>query len=423
MLLKLLVAFLLNALLLLAFLRWLPRVRQLPGLGRWVLPTLGLKLVATGISVVLLSEDARFFLVWAERMTELLWRSPGQWLHMLTTDEFHLGPWHLVFHGFSNTLFITKVLSVANLASLGNPLLNASYLSLSSFMGSWELVRQLHRRFPAANAGAAVVGFLLWPTVVYWTAGLTKESLLVSSGALVVALVVRLLYGEMPLRWPLIGGLLLAVWLHFKMRYFFAVVLFGTLAGLGLVRLVQQLGVGRSRLVQLGLMVGLLGAGAWAASEVSPVFRANKFTSQLQRNYTQLLASSGNRPHLTYPDLRPTTESVVRHAPQALVNTLVRPWPWEGRSILYTIAGAENLVLLLALVLALGAVARRQPGYLPFAVAAALLLYCCLVAVLLGLTTPNLGTLNRYRVTFLPFLLVLGLQNAWATRVLRYFRL
>ncbi|UOQ77021.1 hypothetical protein MUN84_21545 [Hymenobacter sp. 5516J-16] len=423
MLLKLLVAFLLNALLLLAFLRWLPRVRQLPGLGRWVLPTLALKLVATGISVMLLSEDARYFLVWSGRMTEQLWQSPGQWLRMLTTDEFHLGRWHLVFHGFSNTFFLTKVLSVANLASLNNPLLTACYLSVGSFVGSWELVRQLHRCFPAANAGAAIVGFLLWPTVVYWTAGLTKESLLVSSGALVVALVVRLLYGELPMRWPLLGGLLVVVGLHFKMRYFFAVVLFGVLAGLGLVRLVQQLGIGRSRLVQISLIVGLLGAGAWAASEVSPVFRANKFTSQLQRNYTQLLASSRHRPHLTYPDLRPTTASVVRHAPQALVNTLVRPWPWEGSTVLYSIAGTENLGLLLVLLLALGAVGRRQPGYLPFALVAALLLYCCLVAVLLGLTTPNLGTLNRYRVTFLPFLLLLALQNAWATRLLRYLRL
>ncbi|RSK41221.1 hypothetical protein [Hymenobacter perfusus] len=414
-----LLAFLLNTGLLWLLLRWLPRMRVLPGVGRWVLPTLGLKVLSTGLSVLLLSEDAKYFLVWAARLSQQLWQAPEQWLPMLFTDAFVWGRWKLVFHGFSNTLFIIKLLSILNLASMGNALLNGLYLSLFSFVSGWELVRQLRLRWPAAVPGAGVVAFLLWPTVVYWTSGLTKESLLVGSGALVLALVMQLGYGS-PTR-PVVTVLVLlgACLLHFKMRYFFAVVLFGTLAGLALIRVAQQLGTARSRAAQVVLLLGLLAGGAWAASEVSPVFRANKFTSQLQRNYSDLLRTSRHRPHLEYPALQPTTASVVRHAPLAVAGALARPWPWEGGTGLYVVAGLENLGLLAVLVLAAVAVVRGRPGHLPFALVLALLVYCLVLAALLGLTTPNLGTLNRYRITFLPFLLLLALQNDYAARLLR----
>ncbi|MFD2784381.1 hypothetical protein [Hymenobacter rubripertinctus] len=417
---KIILALLLNAGLLGLLGWWLPRMRQLPGVGRWVLPTLLLKLAVTALSVLLLSEDGHYFQDWSLRMTDQLWHEPGQWGRMLFTDEFKWGRHRLVYHGFSNTLFLIKLLSVFNLASLGAALLNGLYLSMFSFVGCWELVRQLRLRWPLATAGAGVVAFLGWPTVVYWTSGLTKESLLVGSGALVLALVVYLAYGPAARRLRAVLGLLAAALLHFKMRYFFAVVLFGNLAGLGLTRTLQQLGAARSRWAQTALLLALLAAGAWAASEVSPVFRANKFTSQLQRNYSSLLKTSRNRPHLAYPELRPTTASVVQHAPQAIVNALVRPWPWEGRMVLYLIAGLENLLLLLVLGLAGVAVLRGRPGQLPFALVLALLLYCLILAALLGLTTPNLGTLNRYRVSFLPFLVLLLLQNDYAARWLRW---
>lgn len=423
MLLNVLLALLLNAGLLWLLWHWLPRVRVLPVVGRWVLPTLGFKLLATGLSVLLLSEDARYFLLWAARLNQQLWQAPGQWLHMLFADAFVWGRWKLVFHGFSNTLFIIKLLSILNLASLGSALLNGLYLSLFSFVGGWELVRQLRLRWPAAVPGAGIVAFLLWPTVVYWTSGLTKESLLVGSGALVLALAIQLAYGSPTRPVGSVLALLGAALLHFKMRYFFAVVLFGVLAGLALIRVAQQLGAVRSRVAQLALMLLLLTGGAWAASEVSPVFRANKFTSQLQRNYSDLLRTSRHRPHLEYPNLQPTTTSVLRHAPLAVAGTLARPWPWERATGLYVVAGLENMGLLAALLLAAVAVLRRRSGRLPFALVLALLVYCLVLAALLGLTTPNLGTLNRYRVTFLPFLLLLALQNGYAARLLRRFGL
>jgi hypothetical protein len=83
------------------------------------------------------------------------------------------------------------------------------------------------------------------------------------------------------------------------------------------------------------------------------------------------------------------------------------------------VAGLENLVLLLLVGLALLSAAQGRGGHLPFALVLALLVYCSVLAVLIGLSTPNLGTLNRYRSVLLPFVLLLALQNDYVARVLR----
>ena len=50
----------------------------------------------------------------------------------------------------------------------------------------------------------------------------------------------------------------------------------------------------------------------------------------------------------------------------------------------------------------------------------ALSIFCFILAALMGLTTPNLGTLSRNRSGLLPFFLLLLLQNDYAATLLRY---
>ncbi|TGE24631.1 hypothetical protein E5K00_05295 [Hymenobacter aquaticus] len=409
----------LNGLLLGGLVLWGRRQYQVPGLGRWLLPLLALKLVAGAAACYLLSEDGAYYQRWGLALTEQLWERPGKWLQTLAGDYFWHGGASLTFHGYSNSFFLIKLLSGLNLASRGSLLLNGLYLSVFCFVGSWELTAAVARALPATPRGAPLVAFLLWPTVVYWTAGLTKECLLLGSGAWLLALVVRWLYGaEAPRPATLAGAVALAV-LQFKMRFFFAALLFAALAGLAVIRLTQHLGGARRRWVQAALFAATLSVGGWGASEISPVFRLNKFTNQLIRINSDLLAGAQARPHIEYEHLAPTVESMLRNAPQAIGSALLRPMPWEDAAPLYVGAGLENL-LLLAVLGALGvALWRRQPGQLPFALVLALGFYCLALAALLGLSTPNLGTLSRYRSALLPYLLLLALQHDVAARWLR----
>ncbi|SMC00268.1 hypothetical protein SAMN00120144_1698 [Hymenobacter roseosalivarius DSM 11622] len=415
---RVLVAIGLNSALLVALVCWLRRQPHASALRWALLPGLGFRLLAGTIAYVWLTSDSAFFQYWGEQLTTQLWANPTAWLRTLLGEEFHKERHHLVYHGFSNTFFLIKLLSVLNLGSLGNAWLNGIYLSVFSFVGSWQLIRAVEEAFPRVPVGAAVVAWLAWPSVVYWSSGITKESLLVGSGAWLTALILGWLYGGRPVRaLAVVGALLLAV-LHFKMRFFFAGLLLGGLISLLVVRLVQRFfaGAAQHRLIQLLIIQLVLVGGTRLAAEVLPVLRINKFTNQLSNNYYQLLRASQSRPHIEYADLKPTLESMLSYVPKAIVSTITRPWLGEDKQLLYIVAGLENLALVALTGVAFIALVRQRPGYLPFALVVVLVLYCLALAALLGLSTPNLGTLNRYRAVLLPYLVFLLLQNEYVAR-------
>ncbi|WP_239691909.1 hypothetical protein [Hymenobacter coccineus] len=422
---KLALALVLNVGLLAVLLPWLRREwRQLGAAWRAALVAgLAGRLLVGGLRDAHPISDGAYVQNLSELITGQLWSEPANGLRSLAGDVVQFASERVVYYGMSNTLFLAKVLALLNLASLANPWLNALYLSLFSFVGCWQLARTLAARLPATPAGAGLVGLVLWPSVAYWAAGLNKEAALLGSGAWLVALVLERLYGPAPAAaarpWLRgVGAVGLAL-LCFKMRYFFAVPLLGCLLALALVQALRRRAWVRGRLAQALVLAAVVAAGAAATQEMGGLYRLNKFTSQVLRIYDHDLMVSVGRPHFEYADLRPTGASFLAHAPQAAWNTFTRPWLGESAEPQYVAGGLENGLLLVLGALALGALVRGRGGRLPFALAVVLLGYCLVLAVLMGLSTPNLGTLSRYRSVLLPLWLLLLLQNDYAAAALR----
>ncbi|OON70144.1 hypothetical protein [Hymenobacter sp. CRA2] len=419
---KLLLLLLGNAAILCLLAWWLRRQLAIPTLRRWLLPTLALRLLAGAVSVWRPTEDARFFHLWAGRLTDQLWAAPGQWLQTLGQDTFQHEGNRLIYHGYSNTFFFIKVLSALNVLTAGSMLVTALYLSLASFLGCWLLTKVLSRQF-AGTRGAAIIGLLLWPSAVYWSSGLTKESLLLAGCATLLAAALVLLYGQPRQRLGWVALALLGAWLSFKMRFFFGGALLALLLCLAVVRVGQLLLVPlRRRRWQLLLFAATFVLGLRLGSEVVPVLRFNKFASQLTRTYAALRVKSLGRPHVALPELAPTAESILRHTPKAVASALYRPFAWEGDSVFYGFAAWENLGLLILSALALWDWARRRSVPMPFAVTFTLVVYTLLMAALLGLSTPNLGTLSRYRAPWLPLLVYVLVSQPTASGWLRRLR-
>lgn len=422
---KLALAILLNAALLAALLPWLRRQwDEVPIWARAALALgLGGRLLVGAWRGGHLANDALFISEHADWLTAQLRAAPARFWEPLLSNYV---VWHgdqVMYYGMSNTLFMAKILAVLNLVSADSGWLNGVYLSLFSFVGCWRLARTLVRVLPHTPAAAGVVGFVVWPTVVFWAAGVAKEALLLSSGAWLLALFLEMFYGPEPAtsggQARRVAGLLALAYLHFCMRYFFAVPLLGVLVGLAVLAGGQRLGIVRSRWAQALVLAAVLAGGAWLAPEVSVAFRVNKFTNQVVRVYSHLEQASRGKPHITYPGLEPTGGSVLRHAPQAALNAITRPWLGESWAPGYVAQALENAALLALLALAAVAGWRGRGGRLPFALGLGLAVVCLALAVLLGLTTPNLGSLSRYRSELLPFLLLLLLQNDYAAAALR----
>ena len=418
-------AIILNLALLALLLPWLRQQwQEVRGWARAALAiSLGTRLALGVFKSTHLVKDAYFMSQLGKVLTAQFWAQPEAAARTLMGDELHYAGWNVVYHGMSNTFFFAKIVACFNLASLGTDWLNGVYFSLFSFLGCWQLTKVLVRAFPQTPAGAGAVAFGLWPSVILWTSGITKESMMLGSGAWLLALFIALFFAKKRLStaqvWLRVIGMLLLTVVHFKMRYFFAVPLIGGLVSLALTMLLQQLGLGRSRWVYVLVLSTVLCGGLWLASEVSIAFRPNKFFNQVTRIYGRLLTASGNKPHFEYPDLQPTAESILRHVPMAVANTLTRPWLGESTQPLYVAAALENTSLLVLITVSMLSIWKGRPGRLPFGLVLVLLVHCLALAVLLGISSPNMGSMHRYRSGMLPYLVLLLLQNDYAAAGLR----
>ncbi|WP_156175913.1 hypothetical protein [Hymenobacter terrenus] len=434
---RIVLAILLNTALLAVLLPWLRQQWRWAAYGRWRMvfaAGLGLRMLAGGIRTWHPTGDAKFMSFVGHIVTDKIWANPEATWDILTRAVTVLpkgeAPYDFVYQNTSNTWILMKILGVLNLASLENDWVNAFYVSLFAFIGCWQLVRVLATAFPATPAGTGVVAFLLWPSVWFWATGISKEAVLLSSGAWLTARLVSYFYDTTAdshaprwawvVWWP--GTAVLAM-LHFGMRYFFALPLLGVLGGVAVGRWLRRYSMGQYRLVQAAALAAVLGVGIWLAPQVNVAFSMNKFTNQVIRVYNFDVAHSIGRPHFEYPELRPTVESIAAHAPLAAVNAVTRPWLGESWSALYLAASLENTALLGLIALAVWAVLRGRIGNFPFGLGLGLGVFCLILAILIGLTTPNLGSLNRYRSELLPYLLLLLLQHDYAATALRRLRL
>jgi hypothetical protein len=159
-----------------------------------------------------------------------------------------------------------------------------------------------------------------------------------------------------------------------------------------------------------------------AVATLHPNFYPHRFLTVLVENY-RLFSSSANRiADFQYGSLSPTWASILENAPLALFNVLFRPFPWDAQSVLPALASVENAVLLVLFVFSLRNISII-PGSPQRWVTVSTIAYILILAVFLGLSTPNFGTLSRYRIGFLPFfVLLLCYRNPLMLWLLKRFR-
>jgi hypothetical protein len=107
------------------------------------------------------------------------------------------------------------------------------------------------------------------------------------------------------------------------------------------------------------------------------------------------------------PDLLPNPGSFVLYLPFALYTVLMRPYIWEQGSALVKLAGLENLLLLLCMIVPFFALKKKTLE--EKRITYFLLIFVLYLYILIGFTTPVLGALTRYKVPALPFVIIICL--------------
>ncbi|WP_207435476.1 hypothetical protein [Sabulibacter ruber] len=345
----------------------------------------------------------------AFKVKEVASQNLGQYFRLLLfneTDNIPIG--FTKWRDYSNSFFFLKLLSVVCLLTNNSYWFSSLYLSLFSFWGCWFLVRKVQEHYPDFGMGA-IIAFLFFPSVVFWTSGITKDAVFMGSLCLTVGLFLKL-YKTKSVTETTRGLLLLlpCVWLLWRIKFFLTAVLLVLLVTFLFVKwLVRRVDWLRPAIRQFMIWLGLLTAGAFIASFAHPTFKLDFFAKHILWNYRNLSAKTDlSNPHLEFPNLEPNLVSILQHAPEAVLQMLVRPLLWEPARFFYKAMALENTALLLTILLTVFQLLKNLKKPVLPSFLAVLLVFFCIAAVLVTLPTPNLGSLHRYRAPLLPFFLL-----------------
>jgi hypothetical protein len=395
-----------------------------------------------------------------------------------TTYYAEMDHWHQKFDNnlLNDAHTIIRVNAVLRFFSLGNYHIHSLLLSFLAFTGLMAIYRALSPGFKRSPKIAAFILFL-FPSLVFWSSGVLKEGLVLAGLGGMIYHAFYFFNDKKPKR---ILYILLFAWLLFLSKFYvlaalapallatgwtmrnpsrialkFLVVLFlFAAAGLSLKFFIPKydplkvlawkqndfLNLGRGGtyllndsvvafvdpvhpedLVKTGDSTYRIREGAnYMYWYFNPDFSDTVFVtnSHDQSTYTILTSNPRAGSLMETDPLQPAIVSFLKETPKAFFRSLFRPYPWEARNPLFILPALENLLLILFLLLLIQY--RKKPDY--SSLAGFCLAFSLSLLWLIGITTPVLGALVRYRAVALPFLLLAILSFIDTDKISSRFR-
>jgi hypothetical protein len=345
------------------------------------------------------ANDTWLFFTDANALAHLARNDFSGYLQFLFTDESKSEIAAVLINSGERSVFFIKWLSVFSFVSGDNYWISAGWFSLISFMAAWHLFTVICRLFEGARAAAALA-FLFFPSVIFWSSGLVKETLALAGLYFATGLFLKIMKAVNG-SWAEWLLAIIGVYVAWNLKYYwtalFGAVVFTTLAIHWAERKFQR----SSSFSTLAWLLLFLVVAA-IASLVHPNFYLSRFLEVLVTNHDDFVKLSSPDGIIHFYDLKATWWSVMINAPWALFSGLFRPWFWEASGVTALLASAENLFIVVLLLASFRQGTRVQANRL---LVLAVMVYCALLCIFLALSTPNFGTLSRYRVGFLPFLI------------------
>jgi len=374
---------------------------------------LGLKIFA-GISLGLIYSyyysvgDTFVFFEDAQRLAGLFYENPLEYFRLIFLNEV---PSDLFLNNTQpRSVFFVEVLSALVVFSFNNYWIASAYLSLISFLGAWYAIEVIDQHYNSGTM-AAVIAFLVVPSCLLWSSGIIKESLAVSALFFLAGVYLKHLAGNrLRLKeWVIIIVSVLLIW---SLKYYWAVLFLActttTVITISLVGFLPRL-----KSFEIVTWIFVFAIMTLLGTTLHPNFYLNRIVMVIHGNYLAYKQADLADPFIHYYQFTATWTSLLFNSPWALLSALYRPFIFEANSALQIWIGIENSVLVILTVINIKAIAtiRHSPHRLLLLSA---LTYIILLAIFLALSTPNFGTLSRYRVGFLPFLFLILLYSPMA---------
>jgi hypothetical protein len=300
--------------------------------------------------------------------------------------------------------FFIYIIRIVNFITANNYWITSLWFSLFSFICSYRLIVKLDVVFPSLRV-ASRIALLFVPSVVFWSSGIVKESLGCGAVAILSMYFLSFMKDE-KVTWKAVVGIIISLIILLNLKYYVAAILLPAMITAFIIKKIdpKKFVIGWYLVAFVLLCVGV--------SFTHPNFHINRFLSVIVENHNTYTDGELIR----YYNLSPTWTSVLLNSPLALFSGLFRPMVFEAQSIPAFTAALENLVILALFIWKIKFIrmpnfARRAGGTENRLIVFAVVLYTVVLCIFLALSTPNMGTLSRYRVGFLSFFILLTLAD------------
>lgn len=312
------------------------------------------------------------------------------------------------YAGVERTIFFIKITSVFAFLSYDNYWITSLYFSLLSFLAAWRLTKFIWLNFPGVGIPAAIA-LLFFPSCVFWASGIIKESLAMTGLYLLATLFLQLWLKHRISVLHIIVGII-AIWVVWDLKYYFVGLFIPALFATWLTRIIGEKRGIKNFAIEISIWFLIFLTTCLAATFAHPNFSFTRMLDVLISNNLAYLKFSNPDDVIHYFDLKNTWLSIVFNSPWALVSGLFRPFIWEANTFLKFAVSIENLVLFVLTIMSLRSLfdLKKSPHRI---LIFAIVVYAVSLCIFLAISTPNFGTLVRYRIGFLPFLLIIVLNQ------------
>ncbi len=343
------------------------------------------------------ANDTWLFFEDAGKLADLARGDFRSYLQFLWRADQSQPVWHLLANTQERSLFFVKIVSGFALISGKSYWINAIYFSFISFISCWYLFQTVIKNF-AESTKPAALAFLFLPSVIFWSSGIVKETLALAGLYCLASVFIKIIKGDTRtwVEWVLV---LFSFYVAWSLKYYWTALFMAVVTTSLIIFLLRKRVVGLQRYKLIGWVVIFFTLSA-IASQLHPNFYLSRFLSVLITNHDDFVKISRPAALIHYYQLTASWLSIFLNAPWALFSGLFRPFIVEANGMIPVFASIENLVLL---VLTGACFFHRKAQPVDRLLFFSTVVYVVLLCVFLALSTPNLGSLSRYRVGFLPF--------------------
>jgi len=326
--------------------------------------------------------------------TKWLLSSPGSFIK----DLFHYGYQSSgnIFSG-ENTYWNdlksnlpVKIMAVFNVFTNNSYYTNIIFFNFLFLFGLVALFKVLFAIYPQKKWLIIAVIFLL-PSTLFWCSGIHKDGLILSAIGVSIYCFAKLISNQSSLNYLLL--LLFSFILIFALRNY---ILFALLPALLCWFLTDRDPERKNGIFITVYLIGI--ACFFIIPLIFPSINFPMYLAAKQQEFLELSADS----HVVTAQLTPTTSGFISFLPHAIDMAFFRPHVNEFKNLSYLPAIAENILLILLIILSIFSL-KKETKIPP--VAMCLFVFSLSVLLICGYTIPFTGAVVRYRSLVLPLLI------------------